>query len=274
MKRILIIVLLVLALVATYMLVKDGLEIKNIKFKIYSYSEIKDDSDSLTTAVGAYNRKNTTEYQAALTNLKTSIKKYKTAKEQYEELIEEISTNEQVDNGSEIVINTNLPVYELSYLWVKMGNYAKSEGLDLTLSLEKASTVAATGTISYDLYNLKLNVTGEYINIANFLYDLEDDDELGFEIRDYSMVDGVASFTIYNVPLNSESISQIEAEQNINQADSADSNTATANTATSNTTTNSVSSNTANTINTAVNTTNTASTGNTANVANTSNAVN
>ena len=54
-------------------------------------------------------------------------------------------------------------------------------------------------------------ISGEYISITDFLYSIEDDDTLGFEIKDFSLnsENGVlkASFSTKNIPISSQSLS-------------------------------------------------------------------
>ena len=41
----------------------------------------------------------------------------------------------------------------------------------------------------------------------------EDDDRLGYEIRDFQMKEGHAVFTVYNVPIESSTLSQVGQQQ-------------------------------------------------------------
>ena len=86
---------------------------------------------------------------------------------------------------------------------------------------------------------LKFSVTGQYIDISNFIDDLEVDDELGFEIRDFNMVSQMAEFNVYNLPLNPEVLTEVQPEGSSNTT-TTDSNQVqnTVNNTTSNSTTN------------------------------------
>lgn len=266
MKRVLIIILLILSILLGYSLVTKGFSNDKMEFSVSSYNDIGDQSEVLTMAVAAYNKKNDKEYQTILNNLNSSITKYEKTKGEYEDLIAEIGSTEEVTNEEDdIVVVPSLTVYEIDFLWATIGNYAKKEGLTITMDVNKSS--ASTESLGYGLYNLSFSVSGQYINIANFLYHLEDDDKLGFEIRNYSMTSGSATFTIYNVPLNSDSLldnsvtltetdgtETTEGGEQSTEENSNTANTVGTETVTSNNTTNT--DNTTNSTNTVNNTTN------------------
>ena len=208
MKRVIIIVLLIIAIVLGYQIVVNGFETSDGEVLISSYEQVESDSDDLASDIAAYNTLNDTQYNTMLTTLKSSINNYKSTKEEYEELIAELGT--MVDGNAEgtedeIVYVSPISAYEIDFLWTIIGNYAKSEGLVITMDINKSS-VPGNNVSGYEYYNLSFSVTGQYINIANFLYDIEDDDRLSFEIRDFSMTSGAATFTIYSVPIDSETL--------------------------------------------------------------------
>ena len=146
MKRVIIIVLLIIAIVLGYQIVVNGFETSDGEILISSYEQVESDSDDLASDIAAYNTLNDTQYNTMLTTLKS-----------------------------------------------------------ITMDINKSS-VPGNNVSGYEYYNLSFSVTGQYINIANFLYDIEDDDRLAFEIRDFSMTSGAATFTIYSVPIDSETL--------------------------------------------------------------------
>ena len=76
------------------------------------------------------------------------------------------------------------------------------------------------GTASIDTGDFKFGkADGQYIDVAHFISDLEDDDRLNWEINNFAMNSGsgevTATFTIKDVPIDSESfISSATAGQN------------------------------------------------------------
>ena len=273
MKRIVIILLLIISIIWGYAAIVKGFSISAIGFNIYSYSELGEQSEELTVAVAAYNKKNNTEFETVLSELDDAIDEYQDAKEEYESIIEELSTTETSEDSEEIIVASSFPVYEIDFLWATIGGYAKKEGLVITMDVNQ--NTAVSDTLGYDLYNLNFICEGEYINIADFLYDIEDDDQLGFEIRDYAMIpiiaeeddkeNGIeegdvigtqATFTIYNVPLNSATLIETVEETTEESEDSDNSVNNTSNTSSSNSTNSTNSTNTSNSTNSSNNTTN------------------
>lgn len=272
MKRVIIIILLVVAIVLGYQIVVNGVENSDGEILVSSYSQVEEDSEDLSTDIAAYNTLNDTQYNTMLTSLSTSITNYKEAKEEYDTLIAELET--MVDDTSEDIVYVS-PVtgYEIDFLWAIVGNYAKAEGIIMTMDINKTSGTGADIT-GYDYYNLSFSVTGQYIDIASFLYAIEDDDRLNFEIRNFSMTSGAATFTVPNVPIDSETLAQSTSSNStttttedgteVTTDGSTDENS---NTAVGNET---VSSNSSN----STNTTNDTNSTNTNNTTNTSNSVN
>ena len=86
--------------------------------------------------------------------------------------------------------------------------------LILTIKFDVArSTNSMLGSQSYIMCDLKFTVSGDYIPITDFIYDLEDDNKLGFEISDFSLAKGgdnlQATFTVKNVPINNKNLTEI-----------------------------------------------------------------
>lgn len=204
MKRVLIVVMLIVLIWFGYTIVTEGFQYEDFDIDILSYEAIQTKSDTMTKALAAYNKKNDEDYPKTLTSLDSAIKKYQESKEEYEELIEELgTTTEEEDREQEQTIYSSQFAYNIDYLLTTLGMYGNKEGVNVTFDLVKSSTYDANAaSLGYTLCNLNFTVSGEYINISHFLYDLEDDDELAFEIRDFAMTSAAATFTVYNLPIN------------------------------------------------------------------------
>ena len=143
--------------------------------------------------------------------------------------------------------------YEVETLWVKLGNYATSEGAIMRMDIVKGSENAE------DTYNLKFTVNGSYISITDFISDIENDTTLGFKIEEFKMApstsgqDLQATFVCKNIAI--KDVSQT-SDPNIGLPEDKNNTTNTTNTTNSTNTTNDT--NTTNTTNTE-NTTNTQS---------------
>ena len=86
-------------------------------------------------------------------------------KEEYEDTLATM-TDSQVKSG----IKTEKTI---DFLFIRIENHAKSEGVSLKMELTKNST--STQSNSYDL---NFTVTGTYTGIEEFITDIEDDSQL------------------------------------------------------------------------------------------------
>ena len=69
--------------------------------------------------------------------------------------------------------------YKVEFLWTRIGNYARVNSV--TLDLRFKNSVAS------GLYDIDITTSGEYSNVAQFIYDIENDSKLGFKIENFSM---------------------------------------------------------------------------------------
>ena len=74
---------------------------------------------------------------------------------------------------------TQIEKYKIEYLWDKIGNYAKKEGLGIDINVEE--------TTIQETYNIKFTINGTYVGITDFLYDIENDDELNYKVKDFKI---------------------------------------------------------------------------------------
>ena len=218
MKRLITFICLFVIIFVGYTLITKGFESNS--FNIPNYEVIEDKSEALTKKLAVYDKKNQEEYETAVTNLNSSIKSFKGSKEKYEAIREELADvlnkddTESVDEVIEEVIYSDKEKYMMDFLLVTLGNYGEKEGVDVDLKLTTSSTTDSNAsTLNYFLADLKFTVTGQYIDVTNFISDLENNDKLNWEIKDFSMANGTANgytgvsatFTIKDVPIDSES---------------------------------------------------------------------
>ena len=85
------------------------------------------------------------------------------------------------------VKSVEIKEYKIERLWIALENYAKKEGIELKLDV--ADTNVA------DVYDLNVTVKGEYIQITDFIYDIEKDDTLGFKILKFKMTPAAITTT-------------------------------------------------------------------------------
>ena len=199
-KLLLILITLVIALIFG-IIVLWGTQIG--KFRIYSYDEIVAVSNEKTALLSELDTKNVSEYNKTLKALQTAVQTYEKTKSEYDRLVQEGKIDENA-------VYNSIDLYDVGQLGKKIRNYAKEK--NVTLNLEVTPSVTSTSISSeYVMCDLNFKVSGEYIAITDFIYSIEDDDTLGFEIKDFSLVseEGVlrATFSTKNIPITSQSLS-------------------------------------------------------------------
>ena len=163
-------------------------------FKIYSTGSLNDVNEELEK------EKNTldlikTKHQSSLKNLETAKTNYSEEKLRYESIQEStISILNDATKGEE---------YNIEYMWISLGNYAIQNNLQISLdesaetsSVNKETTKTDTlksseddkeTTNEVDLKTLRIQVKGPYLNVSEFIYDVESDADLRFNLDNIRM---------------------------------------------------------------------------------------
>lgn len=218
MKRLITFICLIVIAFLGYHLITSDVDVGS--FNIGSYNTIETKSNALTKKLANYDKKNESEYETAVKNLNSSVATYKDAKARYEAILSELSdvlNNKDADASAQEVIEETIysdqEKYKVDFLLVTLGDYGEKEGVDVVYQLTTSSTVDQnSSTLNYFLSDLKFTVTGQYMSVANFISDLENDDRLSWEIKDFAMGNSTngksgvtAAFTVKDVPIDTES---------------------------------------------------------------------
>lgn len=198
MRKILLSIIIVLLLVITYFSLFKGIEIGN--FKISSIKQIDENSKLLDEKILEANNKIDIDYPKKREDLKQANDKMKETEEKYA-----AETNASSDKELEAALQ--IESFDIEKLWTKLGNYAKAEEVNLKLELKSSSSG------STDTKDLSFTVNGSYVGITNFIYDIEDDDQLKFRIYNYKMLpyqNGIlqATFIVKDVRITSTSLNE------------------------------------------------------------------
>ena len=266
MRKIVFLLIMVLAIVGCYIVSVEGVQSNLIQ--IASYDEVKAANKQLDTQISELNRKNTTEYESKRTALTTAVKNYKDKKEKYEALAPTVQETEEQE--PEETTTSNTKPYDVDFLWTIVGNYATETGISIDFTFVKSTTASTSSSDYFTMSDINFTVSGTYNSIIEFIYDIEDDDRLGFEIKNFKMSKGgsgvQATFSAIGVPINNENLTTLTTQPTTDSTNTA----LTGNTTTDNTVagdaTNAISNTTANTnavstdTNTVANTTTTTNT--------------
>ena len=113
------------------------------------------------------------QFDVATSNLLTAQNAYKTSRDKYNSITE--------DDIQTIKEATKEDHYYVDWLWIVIGEYAKNNNLTLKIIDPRAGEQASNkGTV-------QINVIGRYQDIANFVFEVENDNELRFKLDNMSM---------------------------------------------------------------------------------------
>lgn len=202
MRKVLIQSLLIILFLMTSILITSGLS--NGNFGIESFVELQQKTLELNKEVNNLQSKNTSEYKAKKQALLEATSHYKEQKAEYEKIA---NTLQSVGDTKDYEFD----LYDIDFLWTIIGNYATEEGIVLQFDVSKVLNESPFSNADYILCNLNFTVSGEYGSIVNFIYNLEDDERLGFEIHNFAMKkteENIQStFVVKSIPINNKNLS-------------------------------------------------------------------
>lgn len=203
MRKFLLTLILIITGVLCVSLMIGGLKVGDMKI-IKSYSDVAKISEEKKEIVSDLTQKNSTEFGAKKAALNTAVKEYKNKKAQYDKLVSEGQIKETAYNSVDL--------YDIDFLWTTIGIYASEKNVTLQFDVSKSASAAAISP-EYVMCDLNFTVTGEYIDITDFIYSIENDDKLNFEISNFTMEKGgenlQATFVVKKVPVNSKTLSTV-----------------------------------------------------------------
>lgn len=141
---------------------------------INSFKEISDANNELDELIDEAVDQKEVKYTEALNQQQTAYKTLMSEKASYQQLLD-LGVDE---NGIPL---SKIQEYEIEKIWITLGNYAEKQCVDLRMDITVNNSVAKT-------YDLNFTVVGEYIQIADFLYDIQRDNTLVFKIENFKLV--------------------------------------------------------------------------------------
>ena len=167
MKKTLISIIGVILLILICVFAFKGISIG--KLSVYSWKAIKEQSLNLDKKIEEANTQINQNYAKSVADIETATSNLKKLKEEYEEKV-------GLNGGLGI---TQIEKYKIEYLWGIVGGYAKKEGVKITLDIQETSIT--------DTHNINFSIYGPYTGITNIIYDIENDDELNYRIKDFKI---------------------------------------------------------------------------------------
>lgn len=207
MKKILISVLIILLLILSYFALAKGISFLKIK----SINDIKNASSKLENDFNEANELSSKTYPSEVEALESAIKQLKISKQEYD------NKNLYSTEGNPLG-TIEIKTYKIHYLWTILGNYRKDREIQ-SLTLDLKSTEIK------DVYDLEFTLVGSYTRITDFLYDIENDEELNFEIKDFSISSDTKTTQTNNTNNNVEQTDNNQNNQGNGNAQNTQQNT-------------------------------------------------
>lgn len=203
MRKYILSLILIISGILCFLLIISGFKIGNLKL-IKSYNDVTTMSLAKKDAITELKQKNGADFVAKSTALSSAAQEYKNKKSQYEKMVSEGQIKEKTVSS--------LDLYDVGFLWTTIGIYATEKGVTLQFDVSKSATATAISS-EYVMCDLNFTVTGEYISITDFIYSIENDDKLNFEISDFMLEKGgenlQATFVVKEIPVNSKTLSSV-----------------------------------------------------------------
>ena len=174
MRKLLLGLITVLLLALSIYMAVYGISLGSIQ--VNGIPAIQEENLKLDNKIENASKVRNTDYPNSVTALEGAYKKLMTEKESYEQIVA-LGVDE---NGNTL---NKIQEYEMEKIWVTMGNYAKKQGVDLKMDITSNNSITKT-------YDLNFTITGGYIQIIDFLYDIERDSTLVFKIENFKLVAG------------------------------------------------------------------------------------
>lgn len=165
-----------------------GIQITD-NIRILSYKDMEQKKADYAVVVDSYNKLLTTNYANAVSELEKEKKNFEISKQKYEQI-------RSVNSYDELVKLTENKEYNIEYLWVNLDLIAKQNNLQAKFDIQKS--------YEYENYDINVTLTGDYLSVKNYIYDIMINMDLQFRADNIIIVaDGAenvkATFTISNV---------------------------------------------------------------------------
>ena len=176
MKKILLIIITCILIYLLYNTIVNGTTIGEIA--IPSYSSLQAANADLDTKELALQNLIDTDYANKQKDVQRARTEFNSRKRSYESLAAN-ATDEQLEAAMKE------EKFLLDYLWILVGNYANDNNVKFLMNVNEDAD-----------YTINFDVTGTYISVINFIYDLANDSELRFVIDNIKLEGGSNQNTV------------------------------------------------------------------------------
>lgn len=202
MRKILFIILVILLLIFTGCVIYKGTNIVNAN--VWGITQISQKNKEIDLKNEELSGLISVTYPGSLSKLNTSSEELQQTKKEYEQQAIMLADNKYYKQTEK---------YKIEFLWTRLGNYAKDNGVEIKIDVTNGDT---TG-----IYNLNFIITGKYSDIADFIYDIENDSRLGFKIENFEMASAGESvegkFTCKDIRIDIKALDKDNKEDGYSQ---------------------------------------------------------
>jgi len=174
MRKILLALLIIVLIIFTGFVIYKGTSFG--KYSVWGVTQISQKNDEIDAENEKLGGLVSVTYPGAIQTLNTSSETLEQTKKEYEEKAVLLADSKYYKQTEK---------YKVEFLWTKIGNYAKDTNVVLNLEV-------TNGTAS-GLYDLNFTANGKYADVAQFIYDIENDSRLGFKIENFKMISASAT---------------------------------------------------------------------------------
>lgn len=197
MRKVLITILSIVILVIMILFIKCGVTIGNTK--IVGIGELFKMNKELTSKIDEINTSKEA-YTKSLSQMKSDIDELSTAKDKYISIVN-TSTDNQIKQA------TQSKKYTIEYLWARVGVHATEKGVNVKMDLSDSSLE------NEEYKNLNFTCSGNYLALTSFISSIENDSNLNFTIDNFEMTNKQCKFTVKDVRIQQDKISDTAEEQ-------------------------------------------------------------
>lgn len=165
-----------------------GIQITD-NIRILSYKDMNQKKEDYAVVVDNYNKLLNNDYANSISKLEKEKKDFEVSKQKYEQI-------RSINSYDELVKLTENKEYNIEYLWVNLDLIAKQNNLQAKFDIQRS--------YKYENYDINVTLTGDYLSVKNYIYDIMINMDLQFRADNIIIVaDGdqnvKATFTISNV---------------------------------------------------------------------------
>jgi hypothetical protein len=190
-KKLLLLILIISLIVGIFSVITKGIDTELLS--VPSFMTFSENNKKLDEKITEIELLKDEDYEEAIRKLDSAKSRYASAKKSYDTLALQASEKDIAEANRK-------EEFLLDFLWIKIGNYANDNNIKVKFNPQKGTP------------EIKFDVSGAYISIINFIYDIENDKDLSFNV-DNIIVEGGSSDSIVKATFTVGGINVITAAE-------------------------------------------------------------